>query len=102
VTYGGRKRRTTHESDPSASLWVYAARATPAAAATTRSADAFRVPTPRHFLVSCLPQRHATEATWMGVEYSRTVSMDSEQKPMYEMSRKAFESQGFKGRILNY
>lgn len=23
VTYGGRKRRTTHESDPSASLWVY-------------------------------------------------------------------------------
>ncbi len=23
VTYAGRKRRTTHESDPSASLWVY-------------------------------------------------------------------------------
>jgi endonuclease VIII len=23
VTYGGRKRRTTHESNPSASLWVY-------------------------------------------------------------------------------
>jgi endonuclease-8 len=23
VTYGGRKRRITHESDPSASLWVY-------------------------------------------------------------------------------
>jgi endonuclease-8 len=23
VTYGGRRRRTTHESDPSASLWVY-------------------------------------------------------------------------------
>jgi endonuclease-8 len=23
VTFGGRKRRTTHESDPSASLWVY-------------------------------------------------------------------------------
>jgi endonuclease-8 len=23
VTYGGRKRRTTHESDPNASLWVY-------------------------------------------------------------------------------
>jgi endonuclease-8 len=23
VTYGGRKRRTTHESDPSAGLWVY-------------------------------------------------------------------------------
>ena len=23
VTYGARKRRTTHESDPSASLWVY-------------------------------------------------------------------------------
>jgi endonuclease-8 len=23
VTYGGRKRRTTNESDPSASLWVY-------------------------------------------------------------------------------
>ena len=23
VTYGGRKRRTTHESDPGASLWVY-------------------------------------------------------------------------------
>ena len=23
VTYGGRHRRTTHESDPSASLWVY-------------------------------------------------------------------------------
>jgi endonuclease-8 len=23
VTYGGRQRRTTHESDPSASLWVY-------------------------------------------------------------------------------
>jgi endonuclease-8 len=23
VTYGGRKRRTTHEADPSASLWVY-------------------------------------------------------------------------------
>ena len=23
VTYGGRKRRTTHASDPSASLWVY-------------------------------------------------------------------------------
>ena len=23
VTYGGRGRRTTHESDPSASLWVY-------------------------------------------------------------------------------
>ena len=23
ITYGGRKRRTTHESDPGASLWVY-------------------------------------------------------------------------------
>jgi endonuclease-8 len=23
VTYGGRRRRTTHEADPSASLWVY-------------------------------------------------------------------------------
>jgi endonuclease-8 len=23
VTYGGRKRRTTHEADPGASLWVY-------------------------------------------------------------------------------
>jgi endonuclease-8 len=23
VTYGGRTRRTTHESDPTASLWVY-------------------------------------------------------------------------------
>jgi endonuclease-8 len=23
VTYGGRRRRTTHESDPGASLWVY-------------------------------------------------------------------------------
>ena len=23
VTYGGRSRRTTHESDPTASLWVY-------------------------------------------------------------------------------
>jgi endonuclease-8 len=23
VTYGGRKRRTTHESGPGASLWVY-------------------------------------------------------------------------------
>jgi len=23
VTYGGRKRRTTHEADPAASLWVY-------------------------------------------------------------------------------
>ena len=23
VTYGGRKRRTTHESDPTANLWVY-------------------------------------------------------------------------------
>ena len=23
MTYGGRKRRTTHEADPSASLWVY-------------------------------------------------------------------------------
>jgi endonuclease-8 len=23
VTYGGRQRRTTHESDPGASLWVY-------------------------------------------------------------------------------
>jgi endonuclease-8 len=23
VTYGGRRRRTTHDSDPSASLWVY-------------------------------------------------------------------------------
>ena len=23
ITYGGRRRRTTHESDPSASLWVY-------------------------------------------------------------------------------
>jgi endonuclease-8 len=23
VTYGGRKRRTTHESDPGASLWIY-------------------------------------------------------------------------------
>ena len=26
VTYGGRKRRTTHESDPGASLWVYGRR----------------------------------------------------------------------------
>ena len=26
VTYGGRKRRTTHESDPSVSLWVYGRR----------------------------------------------------------------------------
>jgi endonuclease-8 len=23
ITYGGRKRRTTHASDPGASLWVY-------------------------------------------------------------------------------
>jgi endonuclease-8 len=29
VTYGGRKRRTTHESDPSASLWVYGRKAEP-------------------------------------------------------------------------
>jgi endonuclease VIII len=29
VTYGGRQRRTTHESDPSASLWVYSRNAEP-------------------------------------------------------------------------
>jgi endonuclease-8 len=29
VTYGGRKRRTTHESDPGASLWVYGRSAEP-------------------------------------------------------------------------
>lgn len=29
VTYGGRRRRTTHESDPSASLWVYGRRGEP-------------------------------------------------------------------------
>jgi endonuclease-8 len=29
VTYGGRQRRTTHESDPSASLWVYGRRGEP-------------------------------------------------------------------------
>jgi endonuclease-8 len=29
VTYGGRKRRTTHESDPSASLWVYSRKGEP-------------------------------------------------------------------------
>lgn len=29
VTYGGRKRRTTHESDPSASLWVYGRKGEP-------------------------------------------------------------------------
>jgi endonuclease-8 len=29
VTYGGRKRRTTHESDPGASLWVYGRRGEP-------------------------------------------------------------------------
>jgi len=29
VTYGGRKRRTTHESDPGASLWVYGRGAEP-------------------------------------------------------------------------
>jgi endonuclease-8 len=29
VTYRGRKRRTTHESDPSASLWVYGRRGEP-------------------------------------------------------------------------
>ena len=29
VTYGGRKRRTTHESDPGASLYVYGRKAEP-------------------------------------------------------------------------
>jgi len=29
VTYGGRKRRTTHEQDPGASLWVYGRRGDP-------------------------------------------------------------------------
>jgi endonuclease-8 len=29
VTYGGRKRRTTHESDPSASMWVYGRKGEP-------------------------------------------------------------------------
>ncbi len=29
VTYGGRKRRTTHETDPGASLWVYSRRGEP-------------------------------------------------------------------------
>ncbi len=29
VTYSGRKRRTTHESDPSASLWVYGRKGEP-------------------------------------------------------------------------
>ena len=29
VTYGGRKRRTTHEADPTASLWVYGRRGEP-------------------------------------------------------------------------
>ena len=29
VTYGGRKRRTTHESDPGASLWVYGRKSEP-------------------------------------------------------------------------
>jgi endonuclease VIII len=29
VTYGGRKRRTTHESDPGANLWVYGRRDEP-------------------------------------------------------------------------
>jgi endonuclease-8 len=29
TTYGGRKRRTTHESDPSASLWVYGRKGEP-------------------------------------------------------------------------
>jgi endonuclease-8 len=29
VTYGGRKRRTTHESDPTASLWVYGRKGEP-------------------------------------------------------------------------
>jgi endonuclease-8 len=29
VTYGGQKRRTTHEADPSASLWVYGRRGEP-------------------------------------------------------------------------
>jgi len=29
VTFGGRKRRTTHESDPSASLYVYGRKGEP-------------------------------------------------------------------------
>jgi endonuclease-8 len=29
VTYGGRKRRTTHEADPGASLWVYSRKGEP-------------------------------------------------------------------------
>jgi len=29
VTYGGRKRRTTHEADPGASLWVYGRKGEP-------------------------------------------------------------------------
>jgi endonuclease-8 len=29
VTYGGRKRRTTHESDPGESLWVYGRKGEP-------------------------------------------------------------------------
>lgn len=29
VTYGGRRRRTTHESDPGASLWVYGRKGEP-------------------------------------------------------------------------
>ncbi len=29
VTYGGRKRRTTHESEPTASLWVYGRKGEP-------------------------------------------------------------------------
>ena len=68
VTYGGRKRRTTHESDPGASLWVYgrARRALP----PLRRAD----PPPhsgagraRHLLVPALP----AHARWLGCGWMR-------------------------------
>jgi hypothetical protein len=38
----------------------------------------------------------------MGVEYSEQCAVDTEQKPMYEMSRKAFESRALRDEILNY
>ena len=42
VTYRGQQRRTTHASDPGASLWVYGRAGEPAGAAASRFAAASR------------------------------------------------------------
>ena len=64
MTYGGRKRRTTHESDPGASLWVYGRKGEPCRRCGERDSQAHPgTGCARDLLVPALP----ADAGWPDV-----------------------------------